>query len=62
MGQRKYCNPEDMVRFLLALCCQDDSSMTPVSRDETLDRCFGDCSRQVIPLADSEELRRRLDA
>ena len=61
MDQRKYCSPEDMVRFLLALCYQNHSSTTPVSCDETLDRCFGDCSRKVIPIANSEELRRRLD-
>ena len=62
MGQRKYCNPEDMVQFLLALCCQDDSSTAPVSRDETLDKRFGDCLREVIPIADSKELKGRLDA
>jgi len=61
MGQRKYCNPEDMVRFLLALCCQDDSLTTPISRNETLDRRFRDCSGKVIEIANSEELRRRLD-
>ena len=62
MDQRKYCDPEDMIRFLLGLCCQDDSSTTPVSCDETLDRCFEDCLRKVIPVANSEELRQRLDA
>jgi hypothetical protein len=62
MNQRKYCNPEDMILFLLALCCQDDSSTTPVSRDETLDKRFEDCSREVISIANSDELRQRLDA
>ena len=62
MDQRKYCDPEDMIRFLLALCCQDDSSTTSVSRDETLDRRFEDCLRKVIPVANSEELRQMLDA
>jgi len=61
MVQRKYCNPEDMVRFLLALCCQDHSSTTPISYDKTLDSRFGDCSRKVIPIANSDQLRRRLD-
>ena len=62
MGQRKYCNPEDMVQFLLALCCQDDSSTVPISRDEILDKRFGDCLREVIPIADSKELTGRLNA
>ena len=62
MGQQKYCNPEDMVRFLLALCCQDHSSTTSVSRDETLNRRFGDCFGKVISIANSKELRGRLDA
>jgi len=61
MGQQKYCDPEDMVRFLLAICCQDHPSTTPVSRDETLESRFGDCSRKVIQVANSEDLRRMLD-
>ena len=61
MDQRKYCNPGDMVRFLLALCCQRDSLVAPVSRDETLEKRFEDCSRKVIPIANSDELRQRLE-
>jgi hypothetical protein len=62
MNKRKYCDPEDMIQFLLALCCQDDSSMTPVSRDDTLDKRFEDCLGKVIPVANSDGLRQRLDA
>jgi len=62
MRQRKYCDPEDMIRFLLALCCQDDSSTTPVSRDEVLDGRFEDCMREAVPIANSDELREKLDS
>ena len=61
MEQRKYCDPGDMIRFLLALCCQDDSSTTPVSRDEALNTCFGECLREVTPVANSDEMRQKLD-
>ena len=62
MEQQGDCDPEDMIRFLLALCCQDDSSTTPVSRDEVLDRRFEECFRKVIPVADSEEIQQRLNS
>jgi len=62
MRQRKYCDPEDMIRFLLALCCQGDSSTTPVSRDEVLDRRFEDCLREAVPIANSDVLREKLDS
>ncbi|KAF9647703.1 hypothetical protein BDM02DRAFT_3270005 [Thelephora ganbajun] len=61
MNQRKYCDPEDMIRFLLALCCQDEPSTTPVARGQVLDDCFEVCWREVIPVANSDELRQRLD-
>jgi len=61
MNQRKNCDPEDMIRFLLALCCQDFSSTAPVSHDEALDRRFEDCLREVVPIANSCELRQRLN-
>ena len=61
MEQRKYCDPEDMIRFLLALCCQDDSSTSPVSRDEVLSTCFGECLREVTLVANSDEMKQKLD-
>ena len=61
MAQRKYCHPEDMIRFLLALCCQDDSSTAPVSRDEALNTRFGVCLREVTPVANSDEMRQKLN-
>jgi hypothetical protein len=61
MRQRKYCDPEDIVRFLLALCCQDDSLPTAISHDEVLDTRFDNCLREVIPVANSIEMRRKLD-
>ena len=61
MEQRKHCDPEDMIRFLLALCCQDNSSMTPVSRDEALNTCFGECLRGVTPVANSGEMKLKLN-
>jgi len=61
MRQRKPCSPKDMILFLLALCCQDDSSTTPVSRDDALDKCFEECFEKVAPIADMEEMRQKLD-
>jgi len=61
MTPRKYCDPKDMIRFLLALCRQDDSSTTPVPRDDALDKCFEECSVKVAPVANLKEMRRKLD-
>ena len=61
MQQRKTCDTKNMIRFLLALCCQDDSSTAPVLRDDALDRCFEECSEKVIPVVESEEMRQKLD-
>jgi len=61
MQQRQTCHPEEMIRFLLALCCQDDSSTTPISRDDVLIERFEDCLRQVIPVANSEEVQEKLN-
>jgi len=61
MQQRKHCSPKDMILFLLALCCQDDSSTGPVSRDDALDKCFKECSAKVAPIANLEEMRQKLD-
>ena len=61
MEQRKYCDPKDMIRFLLALCRQEDSSMTPVSRDDALDKCLEECSEKVTPVAGLEAMRQKLD-
>ena len=61
MRPRRYCDPKDMILFLLATCCQDDSKATPVSRDKTLDECFEECFRTVTPVANSDGLKRRLD-
>ena len=61
MQLRKYCEPKDMIRFLLALCRQDDSSTTPVSRDAVLDKCFEECSETVTPVAELEEVEQKLD-
>ena len=59
--QPEYCDPEALIQFLLALCCQDDASTTPISRDESLEKLFEDCFEKVIPVANSHELRKRLD-
>ena len=58
----EYCDPEDMIRFLLALCCQDDSSTIPAPRDEVLDRRFEDCMREAVPIINSDELREKLNS
>ena len=59
MKQEKFCEPEDMIRFLLGICCQDDSSTTPVSRNSILDTCFTKCLAEVAKIAQSEELKER---
>ena len=61
MKQEKLCEPEDMVRFLLAICCQDDSSTTPVSRSNVLDTCFTKCLADVAKIAQSDKLKEKLD-
>ena len=61
MSRQRYCDPEAMIGFLLALCCQDHSSTTPVSRDQTLDKLFEDCFGKVILTANCSELRQKLD-
>ena len=50
-----------MIRFLLALCRQDDSSTTPVSHDDTLDKCFEDCFEKVALVVDLKEMGQKLD-
>ena len=60
MRQQKYCNPKDMIQFLLALCRQGDSSTTPASRDDALDRCFEECFEKVTPVAELDEVRQKL--
>ena len=62
MEKRKYCNPEDMVLFLLALCCQDDSSTAAVSRDEIINKRFKDCLREVNQIANSPDLWKQLES
>ena len=58
MGQRKYSHPREMTRFLLALCLQDDE---PLDGGEALDKCFEDCRRAVTPIANCEDIKRRLE-
>ena len=60
MKERQHCAPKDMILFLLALCCQDDSA-TPVSRNASLDRCFEECLREVTPVASSTTLQEKLN-
>ena len=61
MQTRQNCDPKDMVQFLLALCRHDDSSTTPVSRDDDFDTCFKECFKKVVPVANLEEMRQKLD-
>ncbi|KAF9783684.1 hypothetical protein BJ322DRAFT_1109538 [Thelephora terrestris] len=59
MKQKKQCELKDMVRFLLALCCQSDSSTTLDSADGTL---YNDCLRSVESIAGSNELKEKLES
>jgi hypothetical protein len=60
MQQQKWCEPEDMIRFLLAICCQGDSSTTPVSRDEILETRFQSCLEKATEIANCSELEEKL--
>ena len=60
MRQQKPCSPEDMIAFLLALCCRKDSSTTPLSRDEDLNKRIKACNEKVNPIAKSVELKGKL--
>ena len=57
MRNCNHCQPKEMVRFLLAFCCQDGE---PLDDGEALDERFDDCWRKVIPIANSEPLTKRL--
>jgi hypothetical protein len=61
MKQEQYCKPEDMIRFLLAICCQDDSSATPVSRGDVPDARLNEFLNGVAKIAESEELKAKLE-
>lgn len=51
-----------MVRYLLALCCQDDSPTAPVSYGGDLNKCFEDCWGEAVKVANSAEMKKRLSA
>ena len=61
MKQEKFCEPEDMIRYLLAICCQEDSSTSPISRGDVLDTRFNECLAGVAKIAESEELKGKLE-
>ena len=60
MEEHEYCDPEDMVMFLLAICCQGNYSPAHVSRDNLLDERFNACYSSVIPIANCPGLREKL--
>jgi len=59
MGDPQCCDPTDMVRFLLAFCC-DDNSPNALCDTQALHELFGDCWREVVPVANSAEMREKL--
>jgi hypothetical protein len=61
MAQRKRCHPKDMIMFLLAFCCREDSSQTAVSRDDDLNKRFEDCYERIIPIANDVILKEKLN-
>jgi hypothetical protein len=61
MGQKKSCDPMDMIAFLLALCCRKDSSPAIDSREDDLDKRLEDCFQKVIPIAEDGKLKRKLE-
>jgi hypothetical protein len=60
MKERKYCNPEDMIMFLLAVCCRGDLLANPARSDKDLNKSFHDCRKSVIPIAKSAALKQKL--
>ena len=60
MEDPQCCKPVDMVRFLLAFCC-DDSSSDTICDTQVLNERFEDCWRKVVPVANSGEMKRRLE-
>jgi hypothetical protein len=60
MEKCQYCNPMDMVLYFLARCCEDNLSDT--RRDsQVLRECFGECWGKVVPVANSDEMKKRLE-
>ena len=60
MGSAQCCSPTEMVRFLLAFCC-DANSPDALRGTQPLNKRFGDCLREVLPVANSVEMRERLE-
>jgi len=60
MENPQYCKPVDMVRFLLAFCCDDNPPDATCGTQATNER-FGNCWRKVVPVANSGEMKRRLE-
>jgi hypothetical protein len=50
-----------MIMFLLALCCREDSSQTAVSHDDDLNKQFEDCYERIIPIANNDKLKEKLN-
>jgi len=60
MREPQRCNPVDMVRFLLAFCCTGNASDALCDAQVSNER-FGNCWREVVPVANSKELKKRLE-
>jgi hypothetical protein len=60
MEREEHCKPEDMIRFLLAICCQDDFLTSPVSDGDVLDTLFNNCLDGVAKIAKCDELKGKL--
>jgi len=60
MRDPQRCNPMDMVRFLLAFCCTDDSSDALCDAEVSNER-FRNCWGKVVPVANSKKLKNRLE-
>ena len=54
------CNPMNMVQFLLAFCCTGNSSEA-LSDAQVSEERFKNCWSKVVPVANSRELKERLE-
>ena len=59
-GKSQLACSMNMIKFLLAFCCGDKPSGEP--RDpQDLNKCFEECLKRVDPVANSPEMKERLE-
>jgi len=59
MGRSQKAGSIDVVKFVLAFCCEDDPS--DVRDTQALNERFKECWKKVAPVANSAEMKKRLE-